>query len=288
MFESNPRLAELTRWKLRRRRPAPDNRITASAISATTRPWCSRRPVGPPCERVPPSLSTSAGLVIDNCTAGRIPAISPLPSDAASRKSRTKGSTWMPSARGSAPGARLRSAIVPPQAMKRPTTPASTARTRFSVSAWRTSRDVLAPSAVRSENSWRRAEARARMRLATLAQAISNTNPTEPNSSQSARSVVGPITRSVSGSVVTPSAAFVLGYCARRRAAMPSSSARADENDADADSRPSTTSASTPRLRSFSHCGPAKSSGCHTCTSDVGSSNSGGITPITSKFVSLN
>ena len=83
---------------------------------------------------------------------------------------------------------------MPHQANSSPTPAASSARTRFSVSAWRTSRILLAPSAVRSENSLRRAAARASTRFATLAQAISRTNPTEPNSSHSERSVRGPMT----------------------------------------------------------------------------------------------
>ena len=101
-------------------------------------------------------------------------------------------------ARGSTPAAQARSAITPSHATSTPTVPASSDTTRFSVSACRTRRVRLAPSAVRSENSLLRTVTRASVRFATFAQAISRTNPTEPNSSHSDRSVVGPMTRSMS------------------------------------------------------------------------------------------
>ncbi len=71
LVESNPRLAAWTRRKLRVRSPAPESRITASAISPTTNPWCSRRLPRPPSARGPSSRSTSAGLVIESCKRGQ-------------------------------------------------------------------------------------------------------------------------------------------------------------------------------------------------------------------------
>ena len=107
VFESNPRSVAWTRRKLRVSSPAPDSRMTASAISATTSAECSRRRLRPPSARGPSSLSTSAGFVLDICSAGSTPATSPLPSVAASRNSRTLTSSCTVSMRGSAPAARV-------------------------------------------------------------------------------------------------------------------------------------------------------------------------------------
>ena len=122
---------------------------------------------------------------------------------------------------GSAPAAALRRTTDPDHASSSPAVPAMTASTRCSVSACRTSRIRLAPSEVRSENSWRRAAARARTRLATFAQPIRRTKPTEPASIHSARFVVVPTTRS---SRVVARRGRHLGGCGRGdRAAMMSS-----------------------------------------------------------------
>ena len=148
----------------------------------------------------------------------------PLASVTASRKSRTRQSTAIVSARGRAPAASTRSARRPGECEDGAgSCPQTRARTRFSVSVCRTSRSLPAPIAVRSENSWRRAAARASTRLATLAQAMSSTRPTEPKSSHSARDVVGPITRSVRESVRTPKRRSSRdGPCAGARRSYPS------------------------------------------------------------------
>ena len=92
-------------------------------------------PPRPPSARGPSSLSTSAGLVLESCSAGNNPAISPLARDTASRNTSTVASAEIVSARGNAPGANRLRATVPPHAKSRPTVPASSDKTRFSVSA---------------------------------------------------------------------------------------------------------------------------------------------------------
>ena len=67
-------------------------------------------------------------------------------------------------------------------AINMPTPPPSTARSTLSVSNWRLRRQRLAPIARRTAISLRREDARTNRRFATLAQAISSTKPTTPNS----------------------------------------------------------------------------------------------------------
>ena len=80
----------------------------------------------------------------------------------------------------------------------------------------------LAPSAVRTATSRRRALPRASSRLATLAQATSSTRPTAVSSTSSAGRT-GPNTTVDSGSTKTPRARFS-GYARSRSAAIAASS----------------------------------------------------------------
>ena len=63
-------------------------------------------------------------------------------------------------------------------ASSNPRMPPTPANSTLSVSIWRTIRMLLAPSTLRIAISFWRAVARLRRRLATLAQAMSRTNPT--------------------------------------------------------------------------------------------------------------
>ncbi len=101
-------------------------------------------------------------------------------------KAITGASMPISSARGSSPGLSATTERTPQYASSRPSTPPASASSRLSVSSWRTSRSRLAPSAVRTAISFERAAARASNRLATLAQAMSSTNPTAPSSTSSA------------------------------------------------------------------------------------------------------
>ena len=80
----------------------------------------------------------------------------------------------------------------PAAASAKPRAPPKSASSVLSVSSWRTSRPRPAPSAARIASSRLRRSMRDSIRLATLAQAISSTQPTAPSSTSSvgrARSV---------------------------------------------------------------------------------------------------
>ena len=66
------------------------------------------------------------------------------------------------------------------EAITTPSTPAASASTRLSASNWRTICQRVAPSAARTAISRDRAVARASIRFATFAQAMSRTSPTAP------------------------------------------------------------------------------------------------------------
>ena len=80
-------------------------------------------------------------------------------------------------------GGRLKNSLTPPYPSTKPQRPPAAASIRLSTSSCRTMRQRLAPRARRSVTSRVRSAARASNRLATLAQAISRTNPTAPRSS---------------------------------------------------------------------------------------------------------
>jgi hypothetical protein len=82
-----------------------------------------------------------------------------------------------------------------------PNIPPRNASRTLSVNSCRTSRPWAAPRAERSVNSRRRPNERARRRLATLAQAISNTTPTAPSRIRSGRRV-SPATCVASGVIL--------------------------------------------------------------------------------------
>ena len=78
------------------------------------------------------------------------------------------------------------SARTPAYASSRPTAPPARLTSTLSVMSCWSRRSRVAPSAVRTAISFERVAARARSRLATLAQAMSSTNPTAPSSTSSA------------------------------------------------------------------------------------------------------
>jgi hypothetical protein len=90
-------------------------------------------------------------------------------------------------------------------------------KSRLSVSNWRKIIERLAPSAARMTISFRRPRARASNRLATLAQAISNTSITAADSMPSLPRM-SPATRSrrlVAGIAMSPFESGALGFCLR-------------------------------------------------------------------------
>jgi hypothetical protein len=88
--------------------------------------------------------------------------------------------------RGNASGAVATTARNNPQAKTHPAAPPARLSSRLSVNIWRARRPRPAPSAARIASSFRRAAARASMRLATLAQASATSASTAPNNNQDA------------------------------------------------------------------------------------------------------
>ena len=76
-------------------------------------------------------------------------------------------------------------ALRPPQARNAPRAAPERARSRLSTRSWRTRRKRLAPRAARTASSFSRTAARARSRLATLAQPMSNSSPTAASTTNS-------------------------------------------------------------------------------------------------------
>ncbi len=88
-----------------------------------------------------------------------------------------------------------------------PRAPAARARTRLSVRSWRTIRPRPAPIADRTVISRRRLLPRARVRLATLTQAMRRTKPTAPSrtTKRTLTTSQAKFSASRSGLTVTPS-----------------------------------------------------------------------------------
>ena len=82
--------------------------------------------------------------------------------------------------------------------------PPMTLNTRLSSSSWRTTRQRVAPMAMRTAISCARAVERESIRLATLAQAISSTSTTAPITVRNMERPAPPMNRSVKVSTRTP------------------------------------------------------------------------------------
>ena len=135
---------------------------------------------------LPLSFSDSFRRVREICSAGARPNSTPLRSDASAVKANTPRSILISFSRGRFPGSSAGSASTPHCASSRPKAPPSAASTRLSVRSCRTRHQREAPSAARTAISFSRVAARDRSRLATLAIAISSTNPTATISISSA------------------------------------------------------------------------------------------------------
>ena len=105
--------------------------------------------------------------------------------------------------RGTSGAAPATSRCTPQLASRAPAAPPARARITLSTSAWRMSRQRGAPSAARTANSRSRDAARASIRLATLAQAMSSTSDTAPKTIRMVRREP-PTTCSLSGTTVAP------------------------------------------------------------------------------------
>ena len=193
--------------------------ITASAHSATTSTERSRvrsPPAEPPC---PPSpLSEPCRSTRRAWSAGTMPNSRPAPIATTSVIVSTRRSTDASAMRGMSAGASATSRRTPATARPAPSAAATTASSSPSAANWRIMRSPLAPSAVRTATSRRRALPRASSRFATFAHATSSTSPTADSSTRSAGRT-GPKTTAPSGSTKTPRAAFS-GYARSRSAAI--------------------------------------------------------------------
>ena len=132
-----------------------------------------------------PSLSAPCRSGRDSAIAGASPKAMPVPMATAAVNSNTRQSSPTSATRGNDAGLSASRASMPQPANSTPSPPPMRERTRLSVSSCRTSRQRLAPSAVRMAISFWRAAARASSRLATLAQVMIRTKPTAPSSTSS-------------------------------------------------------------------------------------------------------
>ena len=147
--------------------------------------------------------------------------------------------------RGTLVGASVCSRSTPHAAMSSPATPPRAPSRTLSVSICRMSRARPAPRAPRIASSFCREAARVNSRLATLAQAISNTKQTAPSKISRGR-VTSPTISSCIGTSRTPSPSFA-GYWRSSRAAIPSMSDCAVPRVTPARKRPMIVSQNVPR-----------------------------------------
>ena len=134
-------------------------------------------------------------------SAGISPNKTPVTTDAPAANRNTGQCSDTSLIRGVSAGSSVTSACNPAAAASSPTSPATAPSTTLSESSCRTSLDPVAPSALRTAISRSRPAARASIRFATFAHAISRISPTAPNSSIS-RGRISPTSASSSGTTV--------------------------------------------------------------------------------------
>jgi hypothetical protein len=164
-------------------RPAPTSSTIDIASSVTTSA-CRVRPVAVPAlaPRVPPSFNVSVSDGRDSCNAGTAPNTRPVISVVPIVIRTIVRSTSNVIQYGTVVGImRVMNSSIVHVPSRSPSVPPATASRKLSVRNCRTMRSREAPIASRTATSRCRAEPRASSRLATLAQAISNTKPTAPS-----------------------------------------------------------------------------------------------------------
>ena len=158
------------------------SRINASATSVITRALRARCfPSAPPVALRVPDLSAVFRSTCDACQAGTRPKMMPVASESRRVKPSTTPSRRIVLTRGMFCGTAATRASVPHCAMSKPSNPPSPARSTLSVSNCRIIRPRFAPRAARNAISFPRTDARASIRLATFAFAISSRQATAPN-----------------------------------------------------------------------------------------------------------
>ncbi len=172
-----------SRMKVRISRPAPIISIMEIAIWETTNTCRIALRKRPPVEPRLSSRSAPWTSVLEISRAGISPNRMPVSSEAATEKARTRRSMRMGLMRGSVLAGRLEAIRMSEALRATPSAPLINARDKLSVRSCRMRLLRVAPKAVRMAISLRRATERESRRLATLAQAISSTHATAPNSS---------------------------------------------------------------------------------------------------------
>ena len=159
--------------------PAPMSRVNAMAISATTRPLPSRRPLAL-AVRVSPSRTAAVRSRGRRRSSGQMPQNTPTVIEIAAVNASTRASTAIVVARGSWLPARTTNAPTIQRAMRMPITPPAIESSKLSIVNCRARAPRPAPRAILIANSRRRARPAARSRLATFAQAMRRTRITAP------------------------------------------------------------------------------------------------------------
>src|SRR5262245_9203222 len=178
---SNPGLTRSTLSKLLKSKPAPIKSSSESATSATTKMLLGLRRRKRSLALRPPSFMASARFAFEYRMAGKRPNITPVRSDTPTENHKTALSASTRTAWKTLVGSSATSAEVPQSARRQPRPPPIKASITLSVRSCRIKRKRFAPTARRTENSLRREVVRERERFATLAHAMSSTNPTPPH-----------------------------------------------------------------------------------------------------------
>ena len=176
----NPRLAERRLTKLRISSPEPISTSTASATSDTTRALRSSLPGRPAVPPRPPSVRAAFRFTPDARIAGRIPNRIPVASEAPKANTKSRASNRASWSLGMLSGPSRAASSVAPRASTSPAAPPASDRIVLSARSCPAMRPRVAPMAARTASSFRRPVPRASSKLATLAQAISSSNPTAP------------------------------------------------------------------------------------------------------------
>ena len=235
----NPGSTPARRRTLTMSRAAPTSSTSASEIWVTTSPARKRLRRRLPLLPFPSPRNDSAGSFAAATSAGASPKANPTTTETRNVNPRTRPSIEISLSRGMPRGLRASSASTDQVATRRPRTPPRTANRTASASTCRTRRHRVAPRAARTATSRCRVAARARKRLATLAQAMRSTNPTAPHRSRSA-GLIEPTASVVIPTTVTPRPVFWSGYSTASARATVLSSCWAPSIVAEGVSRPTT------------------------------------------------
>src|SRR6185312_5407188 len=152
--------------------PDPVRSTKARATWATTKDPRNRLLLALAVRLRPDSRTALIRAGLETCIAGKTPKIKPVHSEIAKVKARTRQSSETSWREWLAANVVLKTAFRPIHATAAPSAPPASESTVFSTSNWRMRRARLDPREARSANSFWRADACARSRLAAFAHAI--------------------------------------------------------------------------------------------------------------------